>query len=275
MGYNALPANTHGYWNTAVGVQALLSNNTGQYNTAVGMQALNQITTGSQNTAIGVAAALYATGNNITALGYNAGYSNTGNNNTFVGTSAGANTGAINNYTAIGYNTGSGGAASNYLELGNSSVTEIRAQVTSITGYSDARIKDNVRENVPGLEFIKRLRPVTYNLNIHKQYALTHDGQPDKDMWDGKYDIEKITQSGFIAQEVESAASAVGYDFNGLHKPNGPHDLYGLGYTDFVVPLVKAVQEQQKMIEQQQSFISKQQEQMNQMQKEIEELKKK
>jgi hypothetical protein len=35
----------------------------------------------------------------------------------------------------------------------------------------------------------------------------------------------------------------VGYNFSGLTTPEGPTDTYGLGYTDFVVPLVKAVQE--------------------------------
>ncbi len=60
---------------------------------------------------------------------------------------------------------------------------------------------------------------------------------------------ETIRQSGFIAQEVETAAKAAGYDFNGLHTPQNPDDYYSLSYQQFVVPLVKAVQEQQTMIE--------------------------
>jgi trimeric autotransporter adhesin len=66
-----------------------------------------------------------------------------------------------------------------------------------------------------------------------------------KDDKDGqrKYDAEKATQSGFIAQQVDSAAQACGYDFNGVSHPGTPGGLYALGYTDFVVPLVKAVQE--------------------------------
>jgi len=175
----------------------------------------------------------------------------------------------------VGYNAGnSGSALSNYFDLGNTSVSEIRAEVNSITAYSDARIKDNVQQNVPGLEFIKRLRPVTYNLNIHHQYDISHNGQPDTVNWEGKYDIEKITQSGFIAQEVEKAANEIGYDFNGLHKPNGPKDLYGLGYTDFVMPLVKGMQEQQNMIEAQQKADIEQKAIIVTLQQQIDELKK-
>jgi len=42
---------------------------------------------------------------------------------------------------------------------------------------------------------------------------------------------------------VERAAQEVNYHFSGLKTPQNSGDTYGLGYTDFVVPLVKAVQE--------------------------------
>jgi hypothetical protein len=64
----------------------------------------------------------------------------------------------------------------------------------------------------------------------------------------GKYDIEKIKFSGFLAQEVEQAAKESGYDFSGVKLPHNDHDLYTLSYEVFVVPLVKAVQEQQSLI---------------------------
>ena len=71
--------------------------------------------------------------------------------------------------------------------------------------------------------------------------------KPDLD-FPGKYDIEKIRQTGFIAQEVDKAAQASGFDFSGVVKPANDNDLYSLRYSDFVVPLVKAVQEQQQQI---------------------------
>jgi len=54
---------------------------------------------------------------------------------------------------------------------------------------------------------------------------------------------EKILYTGFVAQDVESASNKAGYNFSGLYKPKNSKDTYGLNYTDFVVPLVKAVQE--------------------------------
>jgi len=55
-------------------------------------------------------------------------------------------------------------------------------------------------------------------------------------------------RTGFIAQDVEKAAQDAGYDFSGLHKPTNDKDNYSLAYAEFTVPLVKAVQEQQKTI---------------------------
>ena len=54
---------------------------------------------------------------------------------------------------------------------------------------------------------------------------------------------EKIMQTGFIAQEVEKSAKEIGYDFSGVDAAKNENDIYGLRYADFVVPLVKAVQE--------------------------------
>jgi hypothetical protein len=45
------------------------------------------------------------------------------------------------------------------------------------------------------------------------------------------------------------------YDFNGVSPPKGNRKLYSMQYSAFVVPLVKAVQEQQHIIELQQQQI--------------------
>src|SRR5688500_1654043 len=161
------------------------------------------------------------------------------------------------------------------VELGNTSITFIGGQVGFST-YSDARIKDNIQEDVPGLSFINRLRPVTYNLNIHRQNEMVLDdfrqNLPD---WEGKYDIEKIKMTGFLAQEVEAAAIASGYEFSGLGKPADPNALYSLRYSDFVMPLVKAVQEQQTLIEKQNETIELLKEQNQDMLLELAAIKKK
>ena len=60
---------------------------------------------------------------------------------------------------------------------------------------------------------------------------------------------EQIIHTGFIAQEVEIAAQESGFEFDGVHHPANEKDPYTLAYAEFVVPLVKAVQEQQQMLE--------------------------
>ena len=51
---------------------------------------------------------------------------------------------------------------------------------------------------------------------------------------------------------METAARSVNFDFSGIDSPESEDGLYGLRYAEFVVPLVKAVQEQHDIIESQQ-----------------------
>jgi hypothetical protein len=55
---------------------------------------------------------------------------------------------------------------------------------------------------------------------------------------------------GFIAQDVEKTLRETGFiSFDAVHAPTNETDNYSLGYAEFVVPLVKAIQEQQAQIE--------------------------
>ena len=58
--------------------------------------------------------------------------------------------------------------------------------------------------------------------------------------------MEKVIQTGFIAQDVEKAAKEINYNFSGVDAAKNDNDVYGLRYAEFVVPLVKAVQELSK-----------------------------
>ena len=271
-----------------MGSQTLFNNTTGNNNVALGFVALYNSTALNFQVAIGDSALYNNNGGGglNTAIGHMALYSNTtGANNTGLGYYAYPISASLTNWTGIGYQVGSSTSANNMVELGNSSVTTIRGQV-NLSLYSDERVKDNITENVPGLDFIKQLRPVTYNYNIHKENEIMYAGKkPDPD-FEGKYDIEKIRMTGFIAQEVDRAAKASSFDFSGVVKPANNNDLYSLRYSDFVVPLVKGMQEQQKMIDDQKATILKlqqqinegnanQQRQMDELQREIERLKNK
>ena len=61
--------------------------------------------------------------------------------------------------------------------------------------------------------------------------------------------------TGFIAQEVEALVNKTGVTFSGIHIPENDQDSYGIRYADFVVPLVKAVQELSEITKAQQAEI--------------------
>jgi hypothetical protein len=251
----ALFSNTTGSSNTANGIEALYTNTTGNYNTAIGRRALQSNTTGYSNTANGNNALEYnTTGYYNTANGRAALYSNTtGGYNTAIGNYANVSYSNLTNATAIGNNATV--TASNRVRIGNGSVGRIGGQVGWST-LSDGRIKENVQEAVPGLSFIAELRPVTYTLNTRKQDAINMQAMPDsiqeeRMLSDADYlASSSIVRTGFIAQEVEAAAQKVGFDFDGVSTPQNETDLYSIRYAEFVVPLVKAMQEQQAIITQ-------------------------
>jgi hypothetical protein len=55
-----------------------------------------------------------------------------------------------------------------------------------------------------------------------------------------------VIHTGFIAQEVEKNAKECGFNFDGVRAPSNENDNYSVAYSQFVVPLVKAVQELSK-----------------------------
>jgi len=259
IGSKTLFANTTGSSNTGTGFHALYHTKIGFSNTALGTYSLNTNQNGNRNTAVGDSALFNVTTSNNTAVGYQALKSiTTGSNNTAIGYNAYPISGTLNNYTGIGYNVGTINSVSNSVEIGNSSVTWIGGQV-GWSQYSDGRIKKNITEDVPGLSFINKLRPVTYNIDLDKEEMTLHGtDKPTKDFVERR-DIEKKKFTGFVAQEVAKASTETGYEFSGVTVPKSNDQLYSITYSEFVVPLVKAVQELSK--------------QNDEMKKQIEELK--
>jgi hypothetical protein len=254
IGYKSLFSNTTGSDNNAMGIFALWSNTTGSSNTAIGDESLDQDSSGSGNTAFGAVSLSYVVGeDDNTAVGYGSGGVYTSTNSTYLGAMAAPTTNWSVNSTAVGYEANV--SASNQVRLGNSSVTSIGGYA-NWTNISDGRYKKNIKENIPGLAFINKLRPVSYNLDIHGIEKFLHpdDKRFDKMSTDAAAkskaadekamaEKEKIVYTGFVAQEVEKSAKELNYDFSGVDAPKDGHSLYGLRYSEFVVPLVKAVQE--------------------------------
>ncbi|BDQ03650.1 MAG: hypothetical protein KatS3mg036_0351 [Ignavibacterium sp.] len=257
-GFKALYSNTTGYYNTANGFTALYYNTTGYDNTANGFRALYYNTTGGYNTASGSYSLNdITTQDHNTAIGFSAGDDYTFSEGTFVGSNAYPNASGYTNCMGLGYQARPTG--SNRVHIGNSSITWIGGQVNWST-YSDGRYKKNVREDVRGLDFIMKLRPVTYNVAVNEISAFLKEDQkrdkdgnitfePDEIDRKSREEKEAIRYTGFIAQEVEQAATELGFEFSGVEKPKDENNLYSLRYAEFVVPLVKAIQEQQKIIE--------------------------
>ena len=247
-GVNALAANTSGYFNTATGVNALGANTSGLSNTATGLFALGANTTGGINTAIGHGALRFnSTGSYNTAIGYNAlnntnpttaltGSSNTaigylagtfnttGTYNTFIGNGATASLNNLTNATAIG--NGASASASNTITLGNGSIATLRAQVTSITALSDRRDKTDISTLSEGLEFIKKLKPVSFTWNTRDKAKVG------------------IKSAGFIAQDLLALQqkSAIGNNLDLVSQENP--DKLEARYSNLLPVIVKAIQQE-------------------------------
>jgi hypothetical protein len=213
-------------------------------------------------------------------VGYGAGNSyDNGYNNVFLGANTDVNGADYYNVIAIGQGTICTDVSQ--VTIGNGATTVYRAYA-NWTNISDGRYKKNVKEDVPGLAFISKLRPVTYNLDATGLDNFLHRNQSKENQLSGaaksKMDKalkqkEQIRITGFVAQEVEKSARELGFNFSGIDAPKNSNDVYGLRYSDFVVPLVKAVQEQQKTIEDQNKRIDAQQQQIDALIKGVSSLK--
>ncbi len=266
FGHRTLYLNTTGNYNVAIGLDGLLNNTSGSYNTGMGYYALRSNSTASDNTAIGFysmynttaagntavgSTSLFnnTTGTDNTAIGFDALYNVfTGSDNVGIGYNAGPN-GDYFNTVCIGYNSTATG--SDQVRLGNSSTTSIGGQV-GWSNLSDGRFKTNIKEDISGLEFIKQLRPVSYlfDANAFDSFIGANSAPKGADTLNQRANHKvnstnatPVRQTGFIAQEVEATMKKLGVTFSGLVAPQNEKDHYSLRYADFVVPLVKAVQE--------------------------------
>jgi len=165
-------------------------------------------------------------------------------------------------------------ASGNKVVIGNTSVASIGGYA-NWTDFSDGRSEKNVAENVPGLTFIRLLRPITYTLDIKGLNTLSQGGNDASAIDEAAMaEKEKVVYTGFIPQEVEASAKKANYNFSGVVAPQNDKDLYGLRYADFVVPLVKATQEVDNSVDSLKTLVSTLQSQLSDLQAQINSLKK-
>lgn len=200
-----------------------------------GSISIGENTNTSGANSIGIGNDVITAGSNSLAIGGNAQVG--GSNSVAIGRNA-TTTGS--NSVALGSNTTAAGFEA---RIGSSFVNSIGGYA-NWSNISDGRFKFNIEENIPGIDFINKLRPVTYKLDRVK--LARFKGQ--KDIIEN-YSNEEI-ESGFIAQEVERIAQEIGYNFNGIRKPKDlTTDNYTVSYASFIPSIVQAIQEQQEIID--------------------------
>ena len=198
-------------------------------NTAIGFDAGQSVSTGVDNTFLGrLSGSTNSSGNRNTFIGSTAGQANaSGNNNTALGYNANVNSGGLSFATAIGSNAIV--TTSNTILLGRSSGADgvsvpgelttgtlVIQNVGTIAGInslcvtaanlvklcsSSLRYKNNVKTFSPGLSFIDRLRPISYDWK---------DGGM-KDVGFGAEDVAKINPR-FVTYNDKGEVEGVKYD---------------------------------------------------------------
>jgi len=236
IGRGALDSVTTGEGNVALGLSALDKCTTGSYNIALGENCLKDTTTGEYNIAMGEGSQRYASGSNNISMGYRTAHNISGDNNTLIGASiltSSSDSLSGNGNTLIGRGASpSSSSVSNEITLGNSGISTLRCNQTSITSLSDGRDKINVAELGEGLDFVTRLKPVKFEWK-------TRDGN----IKDGTY------EAGFIAQDLQQLQKDTDTDYLKLVMDSNP-DRLEASYGKLVPILVRAIQELKSEVEQ-------------------------
>ena len=176
-----------GFGNIAIGDETLKGGHTGSWNTSDTFR-------GNYNTAVGYQSMIllkgFAAASN-SAFGRQAGDNiTTGSNNTCIGAGSDASSATV----------------SNEITLGDSNISTLRCNDTSISSLSDGRDKTEIVDLPAGLEFLNTLRPVKFKWQ-------TRDGN-------GK---DGLTRAGFIAQDLQSAQT--NHNYLDLVMDNNPDKL--------------------------------------------------
>ena len=250
-------------YNTLIGESVATRSDLSTGNTILGANALGFGSDGnSDNTIIGYSAATYCgyggsfndnviIGAGAARGGTGTGFSHLGDENVIIGSEAvrgGCDTthrcvyigheaggrddsldvlGSGQNCIIIGYAAeATSKTVTNQITLGNSSISSLRCNVTSITSLSDIRDKKDIKDSIYGLNIIDKIRPVTFE-------------------WDARDGGKKGTkQVGFIAQELQQ----VDDEYLNLVYDDNPEKLEAT-QGNLIPVLVKSIQELKHEIE--------------------------
>ena len=144
----------------------------------------------------------------------------------------------------LGYDAVSQGGG--YFTVGVNSSTWTRVDVGATTWFasSDERLKKNINNLSVGLDFIKDLRPVTYEWKTKGEVdsSLPHYKENSTELVRGG-DSAIGLQYGFIAQEIKQAIDTHNVENNGDVWAENNNGIQDVGPTGLIPMLVKSIQE--------------------------------
>ena len=256
IGFCAFNGSGARYQSAAVGQRAQRASTSGRANVAIGSFAFDGGSTHVQSVGLGINAGRCSNSDNAVLIGLDTGCNTTGTENVMVGARAGrGNYGGVQNFifgayagysqnlnrtAVVGRNTCVSGNC--HIAWGGPGNNQDNCTFGGWSYISDARDKTDIQP-LPcntGLQFIKKLRPVSYNLDIRENYVNDCNfpyGQKDGTLAVATKDY------GFVAQEVKAILEELNItDFSALGYTES-QDAYRLTYAEFLAPLTKAIQE--------------------------------
>lgn len=149
------------------------------------------------------------------------------------------------------YNLASGGLLMNTIYATN-----------PVINTSDRTLKDEIEPCALGLDFIKQLKPVKYKWKNRTYEEKYYDEEAKEEKTRTIQKIHTRKNYGLIAQDVKETLDELKIDSNDAgfyidcsYNEPGVNKL-GLSYTQFIAPLIKAVQELSALVATQQNEIS-------------------
>jgi hypothetical protein len=145
---------------------------------------------------------------------------------------------------------GGGGACTNGVACGIGVLTSTAGAASAAVGhakfwntYSDERLKKDIHDSDLGLDFIEKLRPVSYFFKAGTA----------------------LMNYGFIAQEVEKALD--GRVSSMVTRQKDAMGTYELEYSEIIAPLVKSVQQLKSTGDNEQQQINKERDEIDDLKK--------
>ncbi|WP_107885561.1 tail fiber domain-containing protein [Neisseria elongata] len=258
--YSANSAATKNEELTIIGSNAMNKALTAGYSTIIGADAASTGGNYQKTTAIGASSLRTGTHISTTAVGY---WTLTGASSeqcVVIGDSAGYRNvqgdvlkSKITNSIAIGYGARLNG--DNEIQIGSAGQTLYAP--TNVNIRSDGRDKADIKPMQNGLEFVKKLKPVTgyydrrdaYVDELFADFPEEERAAKVREWWanpnkDGRHKEDRL-QHWFIAQDI----AALEAEYGRLPMVNIKNDTYTIEYETFIPVLAKAIQELAEKVE--------------------------